>query len=779
MRLFSLLIFLLAAPRVFAQVEIAGRVADSLGRGIAGVNILMLPDSTGTTTTADGRFIFAFPQPGRFHLQVSHVQYETQLISVHVKVHDNDQLAITLTEKQDVLEELQIVAGQPEMISVTKVRLNAGKLALSPVPFQDISNIMATLPSVTSNNELSTAYSVRGGSYDENLVLVNTIPVFRPFLVRSGQQEGLSFINTDLVSAVDFSAGGWPVQYDDKMSSVLAATYKQPQAFAGSAMISLLGGKAHVEGTLGKKVTYLAGVRHRRSAYLLSTLEVEGEYQPRFTDAQTYWQYNLSENTSLAALFAYANNNYQVTPESAITSFGTFNQELRLEVAFDGRQQFRYHTYQGALRLNHRFSERLTWTTMVSLANYVEIENIDLEGGYRLCDVDKNIGSDKFNECISVRGAGTLYNYARNNLSAILIDAESVLTYDISTSQTLSGGIAYAKQVFNDYLSEYELADSAGYVKVVARIQGDHTTNANLLKGFIQHTINLRQWSWVYGVRANYNTLNGRTLVSPRVLVGYRPVAAPRLSVNFGAGIYQQQPFYKEFRNPDGTILTDINGQSSLHLNLGMEYRITWWGRPFMLNTEVYYKNLWNLIPYIIENVRQQYYPEYTATGRAMGFEARLGGEFIPGTESWFSFGLMSAQERIAGVDAGWVRRPTDQRFKLAFVFEDHIPGDPTLRVNLNFQYGSGLPVGPPDNLQQRNSFGGDDYNRLDIGFSKIFGFTNKAFDFLRLGVEINNLFGARNAVSYTWITDVNNQQFAVPNYLTGRLFNVVLSTAF
>ena len=244
-------------------------------------------------------------------------------------------------------------------------------------------------------------------------------------------------------------------------------------------------------------------------------------------------------------------------------------------------------------------------------------------------------------------------------------------------------------------------------------------------------------------------------------------------------GLYQQQPFYKEYRNTDGTVLTDINGQSSVHFNLGMEYSLKWWDRPFVLTSEVYYKYLWNQVPYIIENVRQQYFPEYTANAYAIGFEARLGGEFIPGTESWFSLSLMSTKEQIPGVDVDFLRRPTDQRFKLAFLFEDHIPGDPSLRVNLAFQYGSGLPVSPPNSLEGRNSFAGDDYTRLDIGFSKIVSFNEKFFEFLRLGVEINNLLGNRNAVSYIWITDVNNTQFAVPNYLTGRLFNVVVSAEF
>lgn len=779
MRPLILLILLFGANYVVAQIKIEGTINNNSGIGISRANILVLQDSTGAVSSENGSFELRFSRQGNYTLQITHIQFQAKIIHIKVNLVNNEVTEVILDEKQEVLDELEVIGSEPSIIAVSRVRINTRNLQLSPVPFQDISNILATLPSVTSNNELSTAYSVRGGSYDENLVLVNSIPIYRPFLVRSGQEEGLSFINTDLISTVDFSAGGWSVEYDDKMASVLVANYKQPKDFAGSAMISLLGAKAHVEGKIGDKVSYLAGVRHKRSGYLLNTLNVEGEYQPKFTDFQTLWRVDVSDNTSLEALLAYANNNYQVIPTASETSFGTFNKELRLEVAFDGQQQMKYQTYQVALKLNHKFSSKLSLLSMISMANYSEIESIDLEGGYRLCDVDKNLGSATFDECISIRGIGTLYNYSRNRLSAVLIDAESSLNYAINSSHTISGGIAYARQVFDDYLNEYELIDSAGFVTVESSILAENNTDANLIKGFAQHSINLTEWTLVYGVRINHNTLNAQALISPRLLVDYQPATNQKMSLKFGVGLYQQQPFYKEYRNTDGTVLTDIKGQSSVHFNLGMEYSLSWWDRPFVFTSEVYYKYLWKQVPYITENIRQQYFPEYTAIAHSVGFEARLGGEFIPGTESWFSLAVMSAQEQIPGVDEDFIRRPTDQRFKLAFIFEDHIPGDPSLRVNLNFQYGSGLPVGPPNSLEQRNSFSGDDYTRLDIGFSKIITFNEKFFEFLRLGVEINNLLGNRNAVSYTWIKDVNNQQFAVPNYLTGRLFNVVVSTSF
>ena len=779
MRLFLALCLVLFALPGVAQYIITGKIVDVAGDPIVGANILVLNDSTGTTTNLSGNFRLNFNEATKVQLQVSHVQYNSKTIDVAFTGQVPIELTLVLEEKKELLKELSVTGTEDKIIAVSSVRINPETFKLSPVPFQDISNIIATLPSVTSNNELSTAYSVRGGSYDENLVTVNGIPVYRPFLVRAGQEEGLSFINTDLISSVNFSAGGWSVQYDDKMASVLAANYKNPSEFAGSAMLSLLGAKAHIEGSFSEEFTYLAGVRHKSNAYLLNTLDVDGDYRPTFTDAQLMLKGQISPKSTLEVLLAFANNNYSVTPSQSTTSFGTFNKELRLQVAFDGRQEMKYRTYQGAIKHEQIINKKLTWTNLASISSYNELENIDLEGGYRLCDVDKNTSSDTFNECIATRGIGTLYNYARNRLTSVLIDAESNLSYNINSSQDIRVGINYSRQSFNDNINEYGLIDSANYISVEQSILAQNETSANLLRAYFQHSIDLNTWAFTYGARVNYNTLNNYTLISPRVLIGYSPEKSSNLHFDFGVGLYGQQPFYKEFRKIDGNLNTDVKGQSSLHFNLAMRYDITWWGRPFQLTTEVYYKYLWNQIPYIIENVRQQYFPDYTAQAKSMGFEARIGGEFIPGTESWFSLGLMSAREKIPGVDEDFIRRPTDQRFKVAFIFEDHIPGDPSLRVNLSFQYGSGLPISAPENLEQRNSFTGDDYSRLDIGFSKLFNFNEKFFKYARVGVEINNLFGSRNAVSYTWITDINAQQFAVPNYLTGRLFNVVVSTEF
>lgn len=775
MRLLGLLLILGIGFNSIAQ-EITGQVTNLEGQGISGVNVYSLPDSLGTFSNNRGEFRLIVPE-GQTDLVFSHIGYVIEVLPIG-EIDFGTALSVSLVERDELLDELNLTYNR-EIIGINAVSIEPESIRNSPAPFNDISRMLASLPSVASNNELSTSYSVRGGNYDENLVLVNGIPLYRPFLVRAGRQEGLSFINPDLIDQVEFSAGGWSPQFGDKMSSVLATRYKNPESFGGSAMISLLGARAHLEGTIGDgKVSYLAGVRHKRPAYLLNTLDVTGQYNPRFTDAQTYWDIQLAQNTRLGLLVAYAANRYAVTPEAGETSFGTFQQELRLNVAFDGQEQMNYNSYQGALKLDHTFSSRFTGSLLASFSGSREQENIDLEGGYRLCDVDKNLNSDTFDQCVSIRGIGTLYNYSRNRLEAAVIDVQTQFQYEISTSQNIKAGLEYSSQQIDDVLNEYRFSDSADYVTVERVAYAQNETASNIFSGFIQHEVVWPNITLLYGMRANYNSFNEDLLLSPRAQFVLAPKTR-RISWRVGTGLYQQQPFYREYRDLDGNVLQDVKGQSSFHFTTGVDYTFDWWHRPFTFSTEAYYKYLWNQVPYTLENLRIRYYPTYQAVAYATGFEARLGGEFVPGTESWFSFGILSTRERIPSRGEDWIRRPTDQRFNVAITFEDHLPKDPSFRVNLSFVYGSGLPFGPPTDLDRRNSFPGDDFIRLDIGFSKIFSFKDKWLESFRIGAYVNNLLGAKNAVTYTWIKDFNNNQFAVPNNLTGRLFNVSLEAAF
>lgn len=759
-----------------AQYTLSGQVTDSTHIAIEGVAIQIANSTKGTTTNKRGEFLLEFESKGNYKIEFSHIEFERISKSIIIE-SENTKIVLSLARAFVVLKGVD-VETEREANAVSSVTIKSTSIKNISSPFNDISNVLASLPSVVSNNELSSSYSVRGGNYDENIVRVNGIQVYRPFLVRAGQQEGLSFINNDLIESVRFSAGGWDATNGGKMSSLLEANYREATDWHGGVEVSLLGASGYVEGMI-KDASFLVGIRHKKSRYLLNSLDVEAEYDPRFTDIQNYWKIPVSKDISIETLIAYAVNNYKVTPQNGEVSFGTFNQELRFEVGFDGHEEMFYNTLQGAVKVNYNVTDALDLNVIASYMQTYEIENGEVEGGYLLCDVDKNLSSDTFNDCVQIRGIGTLYQYARNTLNANILDLEFNGNYTLNLNSSLNFGLRYSNRIIDAGLNEYSFTDSIGYTTITAAQSSDVAIDAHEINFYGQYNYQGIEFGITAGGYVSHNSLNSNIVVSPRLLINYNPVGNKRNSFKFGTGIYRQQPFYRELLDATGQPVLSPATQSSLHLVFGNEYIFTWWGRNFNLSTEVYYKKLWDLVPYQFENVRIQYYPQYSAKGFAAGFEARLAGEFIEGTESWFSLGLLSTQEQIDGVDTELVRRPTDQRFKVGVVFEDHIPNDPTLRVNLSFQYGSGLPIGPPNDITQRNLFTADAYTRVDITFSKVFLMKAPHWDNIRVGVGIYNVMGNKNAVTYTWIEDFSGQQFAVPNNLTGRLFNLTLSTDF
>ena len=770
------LIFAFFAQQSIAQFVLAGVVSDSTGVGIGGVAVKVVNSALGISTNPKGEFSISFQKEGTHELEFSHIEFITITKRVQILEYKSS-INVILKHSTVMLQGVDVQTNRTPN-AASSVTIKALAIKNISTPFNDISNILASLPSVMSNNELSSAYSVRGGNYDENIVRVNGIQVYRPFLVRAGQQEGLSFINSDLIESVNFSAGGWDATNGGKMSSLLQATYKKADGLHGGFRVSLIGASGYLEGNI-KNASFLIGIRHKRSRYMLNSLDVNAEYDPRFTDIQNYWNIDVSGRVSIETLFSYAANKYQVTPQNGEISFGTFNQELRFEVGFDGQEQMFYNTLQGAIKVNYEVTKALDLNVIASYMQTYEIENGEVEGGYRLCDVDKNLNSDNFNECIQIRGIGTLYRYARNTLDANIIDFELNGGYRFSALNKMSFGVRYSDRSIDASLNEYSFTDSIGYTTISGVQSSEVAILANELIIYGQHNYQGTSFGVTGGIYASQNSLNGKFYISPRLLLNYTPVENKRATFKLGAGIYRQQPFYREILDINGQPTANPVTQSSMHLVLGNEYRLTWWGRGFNLSTEAYYKKLWDLVPYQFDNVRVEYYPDYSAKGYVVGFEARLAGEFIEGTESWFSLGLLSTKEQIEGIDSEMVRRPTDQRFKIGAIFEDHIPNDPTLRANLSFQYGSGLPIGPPGDLTQRNLFTVDAYTRVDITFSKVFIMKAPYWDNIRVGLGIYNLLGNKNAVTYTWIQDFSGQNFAVPNNLTGRLFNITLSTDF
>lgn len=777
----SALIFLLFINISFTLAQgqmIGGTVENESGVSLEGVNITIKDQRVGTTTDSRGRFQLPVNEIDSVTVVFSFVGY----ITMEKVVYANKDVVIVLKESTELLDEVKVTGNREEQIGPSLTKLNPKSAEILPTPFREFNKILVTLPGVVSNNELSSTYSVRGGNFDENLVYVNDIPIYRPFLVTNGQQEGLSFINSDLVSSVEFSAGGWQAKYGDKLASVLNVQYKTPEKFSGSVSGSLLGGSIHLEGaTKNERLNYTLGARHKSSRYLLNTLETNGQYLPKFTDYQSFINFNIGKKedksrTTIGLLTSYARNRYLVEPESRETEFGNFNQSLRLYVAFIGKELLEYDTYQGGLKLNHRINDVWRTQLITSVVKAFEREYTEVEGGYRLCDVDKNLSSATFNDCVFTRGIGTNYDYGRNSLEAEILNAESrnVISLD---NMTVEFGFGYSRQQIEDQLQEYDFTDSADYVTQINSVQASNKLESNQYSGFVQSTFSLSKTvATTVGVRANYWDLNDQLLVSPRWQISIKPNFSRKVAFSGAVGVYQQQPFFRELRNFNGDLNTKLKAQQSLHIIGGMDYSLTWWGRPFVLTSEVYYKKIKNVVPYEVDNVKVRYYANNDAEAYAAGFDMRISGEFIEGAESWFSLGLLNVREDVEGDNRGYIRRPSDQRLNVAVFFQDHIPNNPDIRVNLNFLYGSGLPFGAPGNFQNRNSFNGDAYTRIDMGFSRLFHLKSIIKDnetLLTLSAEILNLFGSDNAISYTWIADVNNNQYAVPNSLSARFLNI------
>ncbi|NJN26866.1 MAG: hypothetical protein HC819_13240 [Cyclobacteriaceae bacterium] len=481
---------------------------------------------------------------------------------------------------------------------------------------------------------------------------------------------------------------------------------------------------------------------------------------------------------------SYAQNRYLVRPTSRETTFGTFNNQLRLFVAFDGQEKLTYDTWQSGVLLNHKVSGK--WMTHLAISGTYsrEREYYDIESGYLLCNVDNNPGSPGFNKCATNIGVGTNYYSGRNRLDATLLNIEMRNELILNHSNTLEFGMGYAWHGFDDHLNEYEFIDSVDYVTITDAAQANAQISYARLQAYVQNTTMLRQHhALTYGLRMLYQQFSNDVLISPRVQYAMRPARLSNTYFRASAGLYQQPPFYREFRKSNGQINEKVKAQSSLHSIVGMDVDFLKWGRPFRFTTEVYYKYVWNVNPYDIENVRIRYFADNVATAYALGADFRISGEFIPGEESWFSLGILSTRENIEGDGRGYVARPTDQRINFGVYFQDHIPNNPSFQVHLRLLYATGLPFSPPANPAYRNSFRGSEYQRLDIGFSKIFSFGNSGKDtFIKslwLSAEILNLTGNQNTISYYWVNDVNNNYYAVPNSLSQRFLNLRVNLKF
>jgi hypothetical protein len=791
-----ILLFLFACEVLRAQsIVVKGVVSGEQGERLANVEVLWVEEGVQTATKEKGQYTIQV-NPGTVTLKFLKENYHTKTLTLQVKPGEKPTVPITLISEVKHLGPVLIEGSKLQdknREEVSTLQIDPKHPKYLPSAFGDFNKILATVGlGVMSNSELSSQYTVRGGNFDENLVYVNGIEIYRPFLVRAGQQEGLSFVNPDLVSNIEFSAGGWQAKYGDKLSSVLAIQYKEPRRFKGSATLGLMGGAIHLENaTKNRRLSYIIGARNKNAQYLLNTMPTKGEYKPRFYDVQSLVvldltkrkdEHDYEKRTTLSLLTTYAINRYNVVPRKSETTFGTLDDAMRLNVVFMGKETMQYNTMQNGLKFSHKVNKRLKTDFIVSAMHSREREFFDLEMFYRLCEIETVLSSQNFNQCILTRGVGSNFRHARNQLEATVVTLSHNGQYDIDERNQLVWGLSQNRESIQDVLSEYSFSDSAQYVTITEHINAASSITSYRTQGFIQHTYRPDSVHTVtYGVRLNYWSFNQQLLASPRIQYALKPRWKRDVLFKAATGVYQQPAFYREMRDFDGNINPAIKAQTSYHFIVGTDYNFQIWDRKFKFITEVYHKQLNNVIPYDMDNVRLRYYAHNNARAYATGADFRLSGEFIKGEESWFSLSFLNTKEDVEGDGRGYIRRPSNQLITAGIFFQDHIPNNPSLKMYLNLVYGSGLPFGVPRSQQYRSAFSGPAYRRVDIGFSKLVSFLDnkKGLESLWISLEVLNLLGVANTISYSWITDYNSNQYAVPNTLSARFVNLRMIARF
>lgn len=798
-RLYILSLLLLIATAGYAQVKIFGKVVDAEEKPIEFATVRIAGTAVGATTGLDGSYSLSVAESDTIEIVFSCIGYKEhkqKLISPSGNVNVNAKLFKTTRE----LEAIEVTEYKKQTGGMQT--LDAGQLKVGPnASGNAVEGLLSTIAGVSSKDELSSQYSVRGGSYDENSVYINGIEVYRPQLVSSGQQEGLSIINPSLVGSIEFSTGGFSAEYGDKMSSVLDITYRQPESFEGNVAASLMGAEAAIGQSTGK-FSQLHGIRYKRNTTLLSSLETKGEYDPSFFDYQTNLRLKLNDQWNVSFLGNIAMNNYKFTPKTRSTSFGTSQNVKEFTVYFDGKERDRFETYFGALELNYDVNKSTGFTLLASGFLTNELVSYDISGEYWLDEAGTNDGENSVGGEI---GVGKYLEHTRDRFQA------GVFTFGLKGHTSLNHhnlqyGIEYRNQQIYDRTSEWEQRDSAGYslpnidnkLEMIYNLTSKHDLTTNKVSWYAQDTYrllsNIGLFTFNGGLRMSYWDFNNEFLVSPRISVGFIPEFNNSLSFRLAGGLYYQSPFYKEFRetktDENGNSYVELNrnikSQRSIQLILGGDYTFRALDRPFKITAEAYYKKLDNIIPYELDNLKIVYTGRNESNGFIAGIDFKFFGQFVPGSDSWFSFSLMKTQEDLHGVK---VPRPTDQRYSFSVFFNDYFPKIPKLKFSLKGIISDGFPMTPPQVSRDVSYFRAPAYKRLDIGFQyQLVGGEKdgvRPYNFWRhfksiwIGVDVFNLFDFTNVSSYYWVTDVNNIQYAVPNYLTRRQLNVSLSVAF
>ncbi len=836
LHLFFIIAFFFGGNTIFAQdsirTVISGKVITDQGQSLPGAYIFVNDFTHGTVSDSLGFYTKEIEPDKEFKLIIVYIGYDTAYATQTLHAGETVTLNFQLNFNTRKMKALIVNGSRIKETGLSSISTKGVSQIAGPS-----SSIEKTLifqgQGVSSRNELSSQYSVRGGNFDENLIYVNGVQIYRPFLVRSGRQEGLSFVNPALVNDVKFSSGGFESRYGDKMSSVLDVTYKEPEKFAGFVEGSFLGAQVAIEQSSDDhRFTQIHGLRYRTNQYLLKGLDTQGQYQPDFIDYQGYFTFDISDRVEIGFLGSYSRNKYKFVPETRKTEFGTFQEALQLTVFYDGQEIDQYQTTLGALTLTAMPNDSLLLKFAASVNYSDQSETFDIEGAYRLDELDKDLGSANFGQVAFNRGIGGFINHARNYYKATFAS----LTHDgkkYTKNAEISWGARGNLEWVDDTYSEWEYLDSSGYstpqvpsdqITLNQAHGSTHSLNWYRLNGYAQweRTFNIDSnlLHLNIGARANYWSFNNQLVGGPRVLVSYKPNWKKNFRFKAAWGFYHQPPSFREMRNIQGAINPNIRAQTSIHYVIGAEEEFEMWGRPFKLSAEMYYKDLRNLVPYELDNVRIRYYAKNNANGYAAGIDFKINGEFVKGVESWASLSIMKTQEDLTDdyyykyynangdevnpgdpfnpvvkterIEPGSIPRPTDQRVNFAIFFQDYLPGNPTFKTNITIYLATGLPFGPPSFDRYNDIYRMPSYKRVDIGFSKELlqnkfekrnklGNSNgfKSLKSMWLALEVFNVLGVQNTISYSWVHDISNRYYAVPNYLTPRQVNLKLQVRF
>lgn len=796
LKIFLLFLSPLLALLSNGQVKIHGKITDSEGKPVEFATVRIAGTVLGTTSGLEGDYSLSCPANDTIRIHFSCIGFREETRTL-IDAKGDVTLNMRLQLSTEMLRQVEVTELKKQTGSVGTI--DASELRKSPdVQGGSVESLITTMAGVTGSNEMSAQYSVRGGSYDENSVYINGIEVYRPLLVTSGQQEGLSIINPDLVGAIGFSTGGFPAEYGDKMSSVLDITYRQPQSFEGSLSASLMGGSLSI-GQASGKFSQLHGLRYKRNSSLLSSMDTKGEYDPTFFDYQTSLTWQFSKKFKVSFLGNIGLNQYKFTPQNRTTTFGTTADAKKFTVYFDGHEKDRFGTYFGALSLDYRVNRGTNLQLLASGYLTDELVAYDISGEYWL---DQAGTSDVGGEL----GVGRYHEHARNRLKASVLSLALKGQTAINPRHTLTYGIGLQSEKIMDRSREWELRDSAGFslpatgteLRMIYNLASRHDLNSTRFSAFAQDAWKFNTSAGFVtvnaGLRMSYWSFNKELLLSPRLNIGFIPEKSPSWAIRFATGLYYQSPFYKEYRLPvtDGKgnqtieLNSDIKSQRSFHLIAGTDYTFRALNRPFKLSGEIYYKALSNLVPYEIDNLKIVYSGLNESSGYAAGIDMKLFGQFVPGSDSWISFSLMKTSEDLHGVK---VPRPTDRRYSFGMFFTDYFPKFPRLKFALRGIFMDGLPSTSPRSSRDKGYFRMPAYKRVDIGLSYALlselkegesraGF-GRHLKSIWLGLDVFNLFDISNVSSYYWVTDVNEIQYAVPNYLTRRQINVRLTIDF